>query len=63
MNIHSHLSSTVHRKFTKTQRCNEETEILSFKHKYNVDVRLLDLDTGKTSVFSRDGLLGENLEE
>lgn len=67
MNIHSHLRSTVHRKFTKAQHCNKENEILSVKHKYNVDVRFLEMDpmilTGITSGFSRDGLLGEKLDK
>lgn len=52
MNIHSHLSSTVHKKFTKTQRCNTETfflgnflrKFLCIEHKYNVDIRLRESD-------------------
>lgn len=44
MNIHSHLSSTVHKKFTKTQRCNTETEFLCIEHKYSVDIRLREAD-------------------
>jgi len=44
MNIHSHLSSTVHKKFAKAQRCNREHEILSIEQKYNVGIRLLETD-------------------